>query len=179
MPDSRQLDILKRLTTHLRGITPANGYDFDLSTSVFRGRLIFGDSDPNPLVSIVEHLTADVAVSTAEENRVLREETWVLLVQGWILYDVENPTDDAYQLKAAVEHRLGQCIKTNNQGDPAFPDSYLLGLRKGITGMAIGPGVVSVAIRQDASSRAFFYLPVGIGLAIDVSDPFLPTQPGE
>jgi hypothetical protein len=174
MPDSRQLDILKRLTAHLQGITPANGYDFDLSQSVFRGRLLFGDADPSPLVSIVEHLTADVNVDTTEENKVTRFETWVLLVQGWILYDVAHPTDDAYQLKASVEKRLAECIKTNNQGYPAFPDAYFLGYKKGITGMSIGPGVVSVAIRQEASSRAFFYLPLGIGLATDVSDPFLP-----
>jgi hypothetical protein len=174
MPESRQLDILKRLTAHLQGITPANGYDFDLSQSVFRGRLIFGDDDPSPLVSIVEHLTADVNVSTTEENQVLRFETWVLLVQGWILYDVAHPTDDAYQLKASVEKRLGECIKQNDQGYPAFPDAYFLGYKKGITGMSIGPGVVSVAIRQEASSRAFFYLPLGIGLATDVSNPFLP-----
>lgn len=174
MPDSRQLDVLKRLTEHLRGITPENGFDFDLSESVFRGRLIFGDGDPNPLVSIVEHLTADVSVAVAEENRVLRHENWVLLVQGWILYDPENPTDDAYQLKAAVEQRLAECIKTDDQGRPAFPESYYLGLKTGVTGMTIGPGVVSVAIRQDASSRAFFYLPVGIGWASDISDPFLP-----
>jgi len=174
MADSRQLDILKRLTAHLQGVTPANGYDFDLSQSVFRGRLLFGDADPSPLVSIVEHLTADINVAATEENNVQRHETWVLLVQGWILYDVQHPTDDAYQLKASVEKRLAECIKTNDQGYPKYPEAYFLGLKKGITGMAIGPGVVSVAIRQEASSRAFFYLPLGIGLATDVSDPFLP-----
>jgi hypothetical protein len=29
MPDSIQLGLLKLLTTHLEGITPTNGYDFD------------------------------------------------------------------------------------------------------------------------------------------------------
>lgn len=176
MPDSRQLDILKRLTTHLQGITFDNGYDFDMASSVFRGRIVYGDDDPVPMISIVEHLSADITVDIAGENKVERSETWVLLIQGWLNHKPDNPTDDAYQLKAAVEKRLGECIKMDPRtGNPAFPDSYFLGLRKGIiTGLTIGPGIVSVALPpQVASAKAFFYLPLGIGLAMDVSDPFL------
>jgi hypothetical protein len=174
MLTSRQLDLLIRLTTHFEGITPANGYSFDLTGKVFRGRLVFGADDPDPVVSIVEHLSADISVDVAGENRISRAETWVLLVQGWIRIIDEHPTDEAYNLKAAVEHRLARCIQTNGQGQPLYPDEYFLGLnRQGVTGITIGPGVVSAPVRPDASQRAFFYLPVGIGWAADVSDPFV------
>lgn len=174
MPDSRQLDILKKLTVHIQGVTYDNGYDFDLSQSVFRGRMIYGDSDPLPMVSIVEHLSADVSVDVAGENNIMQQPLWVLLVQGWLAHDPDNPTDIAYQLKASVEHRLARLIKMNpSNGDPLYPDEYLLGIVDTITGIAIGPGVVSVSLRAEASARAFFYLPVGISLALDVSDPFV------
>lgn len=173
MADSWQLAILKAMTTHLQGITVINGYDFDMADSVFRGRLIYGDDDPSPMISIVEHLSADVTVGTAGENRIAREETWVLLVQGWLTHKPDNPTDDAYNLKAAVEKRLSECIEQDAQGNPKFPSVYMLGFhKKVITGMAIGPGVVSVALRAEASNKAFFYLPVGIGLATLISEPF-------
>lgn len=174
MQTSRQLDLLMRMTTHFEGITPANGYDFDLTGKVFRGRLVFGADDPDPVVSILEHLSADVTVEVAGENRITRQETWVLLVQGWIRITDEHPTDACYNLKAAVEHRLARTIQTNGQGAPLYPSEYMLGLkRQGVSGITIGPGVVSAPVRPDASQRAFFYLPVGIGWASDVSKPFV------
>lgn len=178
MSDSRQLDILKKLTVHLQGIIPANGYDFDMSDSVFRGRVIYGDDDPVPLINVVEHLSADVSVETAAENKIERQETWILLVQGWLNHAPINPTDDAYQLKAAVEHRLARLVKIDpSNGDPLYPDEYFLGIVDTITGISIGPGVVSTATRESGSAKAFFYLPVGITLAIDVSDPFVDAVP--
>jgi hypothetical protein len=174
MQIARQLDLMIKLTTHLEGITPTNGYDFDLTGKVFRGRLVFGADDPDPVVSIMEHLSADVTIDPVGENRIARHETWVLLVQGWIKITDEYPTDLCYNLKAAVEHRLARCIQTNGRGEPLYPDEYFLG-RGNVTGITVGPGVVSAPVRPDASLRAFFYLPVGIGWASDVSDPFVET----
>lgn len=176
MADSWQLAILKALTTHLEGITPLNGYAYDMSTSVFRGRLIFGEDDPVPLISIVEHLAADVTVDVAGLENVDRSETWVLLVQGWVEQTAGHPTDDAYNLKAATELRLSECIRMDDKtGDAMFPDAYMLGFHKtAIKGMSIGPGVVSTANRETASNKAFFYLPVGIGLVTTIYEPFAP-----
>jgi hypothetical protein len=174
MPDSRQLDILKRLTSHLEGITPANGYAYDMSQgNVFRGRRYFGDSDPDVVLSIVEHLQGDISVQVAGWLNELRIETWVVLIQGWMKSNGDHPTDELYQLKASVEKRLSECITTSQfTGRPVYSDAYLLG--RTISNMAIGPGVVSVPVGSgDASSRAFFYLPVGLDLVYDVSDPFV------
>lgn len=86
----------------------------------------------------------------------------------------DHPTDEAYRLKASVEERMARIVLTNDQGNPMYPNEYLFGLRNTITKVAIGPGAVSVDVRDMANARAFFYLPIGIGLAVDVSDPFLP-----
>jgi len=175
MADSIQLDILKRLTTHLEGITLANGYEFDLSSSVFRGRLLYGENDTLPFVSIVEHLQGDITTATAGENEVERVETWILLVQGMTKNDVRNPTDETYQLKASVEQQLSRLILQDHYGNPQYPSEYFFGLygQGVITGLTIGPGIVSPP-REGICERAFFYLPLGVGLALNISEPFVP-----
>lgn len=175
MPDSIQLGLLKLLTTHIEGITPLNGYDFDLTGGVFRNRLLFGDDVPDTMVSVVEHLQGDITTDVAGEENIERAETWILLVQGIAKNDLLNPLDNLYNLKASVEHRLARLIKRNNYGDPEFPSEYYLGVKdwQVITGITIGPGIVSPA-RQGISEKAFFYLPLGIGLALDISSPFVP-----
>lgn len=173
MAESRQLDILKRLSAHLEGITPANGYDWDMAGRVFRGRMFYGDDDPLPMIAILEYLSPDIDLQVAGENRVARQETWIVLVQGFVQQHPQNPTDDAYQLKAAVERRLSETIATKN-GDPAVPAAYMLGLPKdGIVHIAIGPGIVTVPREGPSSAYAFFYLPVGITRAVELTDPFV------
>jgi hypothetical protein len=175
MADSIQLDILKKLTTHLEGITPAAGYLFDLSSSVFRGRAVHGDDAPETMLSIVEFLQPDRTLETASENNLLRSEQWILLVQGWVKNeDHAHPTDEVYQLKATTELRLSRLIEINRStGDPEYPNEYLLGLhKKSISSMTIGPGVVS-GPRIEVSPKAFFYLPLGINLVLDVTKPFV------
>jgi hypothetical protein len=174
MADSRQLDILKRLGAHLEGITPANGYDFDMTGRVFRGRAWYGDDDPLPMIALLEYLSPDINLQMAGVNNTNREETWILLVQGFVQQQPENPTDDAYQLKAAVEKRLAETIATGRYDDPLVPAAYKLGLHtKGIVNISIGPGIVSVPRESQVSAYAFFYLPVGIERAVDVTDPFV------
>lgn len=170
--ESIQLHILKAITTHLQGIEPLD-YDFDLSESVFRGRLLYGAESPDTMVSIVEHLQGDITTDVAGENQIERAETWLLLIQGIAKNDVLNPTDAVYNLKAAVEHRLARTIH-QTRGDPTYPSEYFFGLKslKVITGITIGPGVVSPP-RQGISERAFFYMPIGIGLAMDISEPWV------
>lgn len=173
MGDSIQLTILKAITTHLQGITVLNGYDFDLAAAVFRGRLLYGEESPETFLSIVEHLQGDITTDTAGENSIERTETWILLIQGIAKNDVENPTDTLYNLKAAVEHRLARTILEDRFGKPVFPSEYFFGLKsmQNITGVTIGPGIVSPP-RQGISEKAFFYLPLGVGLATNISEPF-------
>lgn len=175
MAKSYRLEILERLSALLLGITPANGYDHDLTDSVFRGRALFGESDPMPMVSILESTKVDGGVTTGSNDE-MRKGLWPLVVQGWVENDMFSPTDPAYSLMADVEHRLGRVIEMNNRGNPEIPELYMLGLgRDGkgtlIANMSFGPGVVSPP-REQISTNAFFFLPVYITLAEKLGQPY-------
>lgn len=170
----RRLLILMRLSDHLKGITQANGYNYDLSSSVYRGKRIFGADTPLPAVSIIESPRPDVGIYTGTGDE-QRAENWVLLVQGWVedTSDLVNPTDAAYYLAAAVEERLTMIMAKEAKGSrpkPAYPDVYRLGGI--ITDLQLSPPVVSQP-QDEISSKAFFYLPVRIGLAADVGQPYV------
>lgn len=162
MADSKQLRILKGLTDHLEGITPANGYDFDLTGHVYRGVTRFGADQPLPFVSILESLRPDPRPEEAGVEKLIREEKWELLVQGWVDENRDFPTDTLYQLKAAVEKRMAEIVQ---EASPV----YRLG--KLITGLRIGPGVVRAATPQAGGAEAF-YLPILVHYAINLADPF-------
>lgn len=168
MADSYRLAPLKLLTTHLQGISKANGYEYNLGITaqypkgcVFRGRTLFGEGDPIPMLSILESPRADVG-SFAGENGTERKDKFNLLIQGWAHDDVDNPTDPAYALMEAVEHRLQRIIAVNaHSGNETYPDEYMLG--RTIGDLIVFPGSVRPPMAQ-VSSKAFFYLPVQMTL---------------
>lgn len=162
MPDSKQLTILKRLTEHIAGITPGAGYDYDLTDKVFRGRSRFGADEPLPFVSILESLRPDQQPIPAGEGKQRRLDDWELLVQGWVDENREFPTDDLYNLKAAIEKRLAEVM---TEGSPVYRLGNL------ISELRIGPGVVRAATPQVGGAEAF-YLPLRVSYAINVADPF-------
>lgn len=176
-----RLAVQQAICAHLQGITRANGYDYDLSNAVYRGRLIFsGDSSQNPLpmLSLIESSRPDSGTWTGEalDNRM---EHWSLLLQGWVDDDMGNPTDPAHYLMAAVEQRLGDIVRTRNDGSgrPSNPEIYRLGPNPSgqgtlITELTYGPGVVWPPAEQ-VSSKAFFYLPVRVGLAYSPGSPYI------
>lgn len=170
MPLPKQLDILQRLTAHLEGITPENGYSHTLTGAVFRGRRVYGEGDPIPLLSLLEFRSPDDVLASAGSLGQVRSENWVILVQGFVEDDTRNPTDPAYRLKADVEKRLSDLVAEKPNGKPAFPDAYLLGKR--VAGITIGPGVVSPPV-DNVSTKTFFYLPVVLEYVTDILRPFV------
>lgn len=174
----QRLAVLQKLTTLLNGITshpdaPAN-YVFDVEDHVYRGIATYsGDEEqwPLPMLSILESPRPDIGVYAGAEGSD-REEKWVLLLQGWAKDDVKNPTDPAYWLMAAVEERLARVIQTKPEdGLPVYPDDYLLG--RLIDDFKFGPGVVRPPT-EGLSSKAFFYLPLRVGLATTAGQPYIP-----
>lgn len=170
LPSPQRLDVLKALTQHLQGITPANVYEFttgqtfDMSVpnSVVRGRSVFGGDDPLPLISILESSRSDAGQFAGESER---KESWPLLIQGWVNDDIANPTDPAYYLMAAVEHRLRRLVEVSpKNGEPLYPDEYMLGGL--IANLTVPPGVVRPPM-EGISSKAFFYLPIRLTLVSD------------
>jgi hypothetical protein len=167
MNDSRQLTILKLLTAQIELVTPGNGYDFDLTAKVFRGRMVFGaDTDP-PFVSILES-PRPVPATDIGDPKLVRQNDWQLLVQGWAADDKEHPLDAAYGLKASVEQALSQLVDIDTSGRPVHPAIFLLG-RRAIS-LTIGPGVCRPP--TEATSLGFFFLPLTVVYSEDLRRPF-------
>lgn len=161
MADSVRLSVLKALTDHLEAISVSGGYNYNLRGAVFRGRGRFGDADPETMVSILENPRPDFGSFVGD--KATRSEQWPLLIQGWCPDDKDNPSDPVYGLLDDVERRLATIVVEDPMtGSPKFPDLYLLGGK--ITDLSITPGVVRPPT-EGVSSRAFFYLPVRVGLA--------------
>lgn len=179
-PLSVKLSLMRKLCAHIEGITRAAGYQFDLHPQpdehgvvvprVYRGRAVFGDNDPVPLISVLEGPVPDRDPRFAALNQVKREDDWIIFVQGWAATPQQNPTDPAYQLMAAVERRLSEIVSSRLSGLPLNPAAYMLG--GAISGFSIGPGVVRPP-QDGVSSKAFFYLPCVIRLPVDVTQPFV------
>lgn len=167
--DTKQLTILMALCAHIEGVTPANGYDFDLAGKVFRGTAKFGADEPLPFVSILESLRPDPRPREAGSEKLVREENWELLVQGWVDESREFPTDDLYRLKGSVEKRLAEIVAVDNTGSPVVPSIYRLG--RLIVSLRIGPGVVRAATPQVGGAEAF-YLPLIVTYVTNLADPY-------
>jgi hypothetical protein len=164
-----RLRILDKLTEALQEITFANGYKHDLSESVFRGRVVFGESDPLPMVSILEpplpqdQLPMPVTSDTASFE-------WELVVQGFVDDDPRNPTDPAYPLCADVKKRLVQ-ERTRANERPRNGVGGILDMGGKVISLGVGPGVVRPA--DEVSSRAYFWLNITLQIAEDMAEPYV------
>jgi hypothetical protein len=180
MPDSKRLTCLKTLTAYLQGeIHEGNGYKHDLRTladvqRIFRGRLRFDDNDPLPALSILESPNPDRFPNRAgdqdgTEGRVQRD-LWTIYVQGWVIDDLVNPTDPAYELMADVKKALAKITTVNSEtGSPKFPTQYMLG------GLIAGLQYEAGTVRPpDAdSTKAFFWMRVVLEFVENLNDPYL------
>lgn len=165
---SQRLTILKTLTAHLEGINVANGYHHDLKGKVYRGRDRFGADflSKMPILSVLEAKATDYG-NFADEEQIVRQDDWVLLVQGWAKDDPRNPTDPAYLLLADVERRLSMIVD-NDKGAPVYPGVYRLG------GLIAKLTVAQPVVRppeEGLSDTAFFFLPLRVGMKVDLRNP--------
>lgn len=176
--DPFKLRALYGLTDALKQITPGNGYRFDLGDfvdgdgismqRVFRGRAWYGDSDPIPMLSILEGANPFDIIAEPPSIEPSAEYDWDLTVQGFVNDDSAHPTDPAYRLLAEVRRRLGaeaRRIMPNTHGQPD-PLGMGSGVNK-ITQLKFGPGIVRPS--DDISAKAWFWLSVKLRI-YDVSD---------
>lgn len=164
-PDPYRLRVQKAVSSALAEITPAAGYQFDLSKAVFRGRNVFGESDQLPLVSILEAPIQPDA-PRLPDGGTTQNPVWELVIQGFVDDDKWNPTDPAHRLLADVKKRLAlECEKyTPGKGY----DTFGMGGRLGK--LTIGTGVVRPP--DEISSKAYFWLTINLGLVEDMADPY-------
>jgi len=166
MSDCKRLSILKTLTSLIQSITPDQGYAYDLSESVFRGRSIYGNEDALPMISILESPVPETG-TTAGWLKSTRKVEWELLIQGWVKDDRYNPLDPAYDLSAAVQLQLGKVLSFDSvKGKPNYPEWYMLG---GLIQDFDFASPVHRPPTEGLSDKAFFFLPVKVCLVEDKS----------
>ncbi len=165
-PDPFRLRVQKAFTAALEQITVANGFRNDLAGSVFRGRTIFGDNDPLPMVSMLEE---PIAPENDLSPRSGTAETgdYVLMVQGFIKDDPENPTDPAHVLLADVKRRLVELKADDRRQDRPFRFGPKANT---VVSVSWDGGVVRPA--DEVSAVAYFWLRVTFELAEDHLNPF-------
>jgi hypothetical protein len=162
-PRPFRLRVLDAITAALEAVSTDDGYTVNLADSVFRGRAVYGENDPLPMVSIIED-------PRAVEQMMLPGEspggtgTWTLLIQGWVEDDLVHPTDPAYFLAADVARAL---VRTR------LDRRNLLGLgykAPCVTEIRLGEPVVRPP--DEISTKAYFWIPLILSLAENHEQPF-------
>lgn len=174
-----RLEIHKRLTALLESMSTDAGYKIDLGSAteaafegdmsgrVFRGRTVFGDKDPLPMLSLLE-VPIPLDQLGAPLDSGLSSGGWELMVQGFLRDDRENPTDPGHVLMADVKQCLAlESKKANYIGRD---DQGILGLGRQVSKMVIGPGVVRPP--DEISAKAYFWLTITLDLAEDLTRPY-------
>jgi hypothetical protein len=180
--DPKQLRVLKKLVAHLEGINPGNvdphtgdPYEIDLTGKVYRGRSLLTIDDAEDAISILEFPRQEL-FSPVGDHGIVRLHQWNLMLQGWPADDPENPSDPAYRLLALVEMRLARLVAEapNGREGGLYPDEYMLGKQGNdceLASLIIAPGIVRPP--EDAASRlAMFYMPLVLGVRLNVADPY-------
>ena len=177
-----RLAVQRGLTDLLKTITPANGYQSDLSdyddapsgttkSRVFRGRNIFGFTDPMPMVAILQnpHTEPNQQLDGRYSGQNVGPKEF--LIQGFVEDDPDNPTDPAEYLLADVQKCLA--LHKRSQSGPMVQQAYF-GVTgtpgNGITDFHIGTGVVRPV--DDVTPYANFWLLLTIEIAEDMANPF-------
>lgn len=178
---SKKLKIMKALTEHLQGITPAwvdlpaemaaVECPYDLSDSVFRGRVEFGDEVKEPFLAILE-APRQLDPFGAGTGRLIQDEDWTLLIHGFAKDNKKNPTDPAYDLMAWTQMRLARITMQNRNGSRGglYPDEWRLGGM--ITEIRYQIPIVRPG-KDNVSDTAYFYLPISVGNVTDLTMPFV------
>lgn len=178
---SKKLAVLKFLSNHLKGMTPAWiapvwGVEcpYDLSEAVYRGRTVFGDETPFPFIALLE-APRQLDPNGGGDQSLIQDEDWTILIQGFAEEEEQNPSDPAYDLLAWVQMRMSMMTKepSNGRTGGEYPEVYRMGNLKVEVRYQIPvvrPG------KDDVSSNAYFYMPIGVKVVTDLSNPFVSEE---
>lgn len=175
--DPLRLRIMKALTALFETIsTDSNsGYHHDLAGKVFRGRDLFGDSDPVPMISILEK-PIPLDQTPPPEDAPISTGLWEIMVQGFCEDDKKNPTDPAYVLSADVIRCLALEKKRVPEGRAARGKAPPL---LGVTASNGNAAVIDILIGSPVhrppdgiSGKAYFWLVISLKIAENLDDPW-------
>lgn len=155
MTEPYRLVVMKRLTALLEEITVANGYHNDLYGKVYRGRLRFGDADPETVVSIVE-APRQPDVMYAGNNDFYKT-NFELLLQGFGKDDKFNPSDPLYYLLDDIERKIHELTALDVKTGNPLSTNYLLG---GVLADVKHQGGIIRPPTDGVSNRCFLYWPI-------------------
>lgn len=174
MADPFRLRVMKAVTNCLKDITSANGYAHDMADGldsagraqerVFRGRTIYGDNDPLPMLAVLEDpKTSDTTNGSAGSPVAVNQ--FSIYVMGFVQDDKDHPLDPAYRLSADVITALVRA-KADSRN--------ILGLGNRapcVTKLTIGQPIHRPP-DDEVSAVAYFLLPVTLMLAENLETPF-------
>ncbi|QXV73594.1 hypothetical protein [Rhizobium phage RHph_X2_30] len=168
-----RLRVMKALTACLQEVSIADGYHFDLADNVFRGRSLYGDNDPVPLISILEPpLPLDRAATPL--NSTVTTGPWDIIIQGFVKDDRDNPTDPAHMAMADVKKRLAiEAARKQVLPERGFNPFGMneRGMKNRVEQIKIGAGVVRPP-EEAVSTKAYFWLTLSLQIVEDNHDPF-------
>lgn len=168
--DPLNVRILHALRDLIAGISIDEGYKHDLTDSVFLGRNVFGDSDPETMVSILEPPVEPDQIPSPDEAKELAGD-WNLLIQGFVKDDKANPTEPAYRLLADVRAVLAkERARPGTSRVSSGKAVDLLDMDGAVTKIDFGRGVVRPP--DEISSKAYFWLNITISITEDMANPY-------
>lgn len=172
MADPFRLRLMKALTAALSEITTDNGFQFDLQPyadehgrprdRVYRGRDIFGATDPLPLLSVLEDPRTEQS-DNGSDGRVAINKMRVI-IQGFLAEDeTGHPLDQAYRLSGDVIRRLVAAKAPHPSG--------ILGMGRQLMAMSIGQPVHRPG-GDNVSDTAHMLVGVTFTLAENIEKPY-------
>ncbi len=166
MADPFRLRVQKALGTRLEEIVTTLESQ-SMTDRVFRGRVTFGDSDPLPMLSILEEPIQEDpndAPPTGKEGITI----YRLMIQGFVPDNLTNPTDPAHFLQADVLVKLAQIKAESAETERvfSFPDKAPT-----VLSIDFGPGVVRPP-DGEISAQAYFWLTISLELAEKYDAPY-------
>ena len=160
-----RLRLFEAITKAIEEVNPDNGYEADLRGRVYRGRLLFGDEQELPCVSILQP-PIPLDELFMRDQRTTSVGNIEVMVQGIVDEDHLHPTDPAERLMAEVKLALvKEAKRKTGMGDP-----LIFGMDGRVDGISIGMG--SCRPPDMMSDRSFFWLTLTIKLVEDYADPY-------
>lgn len=168
-PLPKRLAVMRALQKLLEQISVNDGDCLDMAGKVLTGRVLYGADTimQAPLLSIIEAPRPDFAVFAGTGN-MARADKWTLLIQGLMEDDkTANTADHPYYFAQDVEKRLKRITALKDSGSPQYPDDHMLGDM--ISSVELAPPVIRPPEAQ-VSGNAFFYIPIRLGIAVEIGE---------